>query len=147
MLPFQNLSSIDLPGEIWKEVPNYGGRYLISSFGRLKTRRGVMKKQHINRYGYLVSTLYDGSGYSYPTIHKIVATVFLDGLSNDRNEIDHIDGNRLNNQYENLKWATRKENMNNPNTKSVLKKRKGPNCGKFGRLHPRSKAIYAIGEN
>lgn len=56
------------------------------------------------------------------TVHSLVAQAFL----GDRPKgmvIDHIDGNRFNNHYTNLRYCTQKENMNNPNSNKPGKKK------------------------
>lgn len=50
-----------------------------------------------------------------------MAIYFLDNIEN-KPAVDHIDTNRRNNKYTNLKWVTNKENSNNPNTIANLKK-------------------------
>lgn len=57
-------------------------------------------------------------------IHQLVAEAFIPNPDN-LNEVDHIDRNGLNNNVNNLRWVTHQENMENENTKEVLKKNTG----------------------
>ena len=64
--------------------------------------------------GYLQVSL---SGFRNPqSVHRLVAEAFLPNPEN-KPAVDHINGNRLDNRVENLRWVTNKENSNNPNTK------------------------------
>ncbi len=107
--------------EIWKDVPGYEGKYRISSFGRVMSlkRNGIPKDTIVAphmRGNYLCVGLRDKTR-TFVSIHRLVATVFVPnplGLP----QVDHIDGDKINNLSSNLRWVTAKENINNPVTRA-----------------------------
>lgn len=50
------------------------------------------------------------SGKKVQKVHRMVAATFLGGPT-DKTEVNHKDGNKLNNAVSNLEWVTRQENM------------------------------------
>ena len=66
-------------------------------------------------------------------VHRLVAKTYIPNPCN-LPEIDHIDTNRQNNNVNNLRWCTRKENCNNPlSLKHSSKSRKGKKNYLYGK--------------
>ena len=107
----------DLDGESWKWIRGYEGIYKISNYGRIKSfpRNGTIKKVKIlrpgfNKFGYLIITLSKNDKCKYFRIHRLVAEAFIQNPEN-KPEVNHKDGNKFNNYYENLEWTTSTENQ------------------------------------
>ena len=94
-----------------KDIKGYEGLYKISSEGyviSLKTKRAM--QPFINNSGYACLRLSkQGSRKSF-TLHRLVALSFVKGYSPNL-EVNHIDGNKLNNVASNLEWITKGENL------------------------------------
>ncbi len=115
-------------GELWKDIVGYEGKYAISSHGRVysltrvryntkegKVYRGRFLRPNKQRNGYYAAALLSNGVTKLIKIHRLVATAFIPNPEN-KPTVDHIDGNPGNNHVQNLKWATVKENILNPNT-------------------------------
>ena len=96
----------DLEGEIW--IENNG--YKISNKGRIIGKKGKLLKTRENWCGYLQCSVKFEDGFFARSVHRAVAYAFL-GKPDDCEDVNHIDGNKLNNCIENLEWVTHKENM------------------------------------
>ena len=116
--------------EVWKDVKNYEGYYIVSSMGKVKSldrivlgkngvssfRSGKLKSNVTDRWGYLLVLLSKNNKQKLCRIHRLVAEAFIPNPEN-KPHIDHINTDKKDNRVENLRWATRSENMNNPLTK------------------------------
>lgn len=101
--------------EIWKDVPNYEGLHEVSNLGRIRTKKNgkIMYQREHNGYK-RVQFKTNGKIKDFG-VHRLVAMAFIPNPDN-KPQIDHIDGNPSNNRVDNLRWATAKENNNNPVT-------------------------------
>ena len=94
--------------EIWapiKDFPNYE----ISSWGRVRNRKGQIMIPYKNHKGYLkIALCKDGIRYKR-RIHRLVAQTFIPNPYN-LPEVNHIDGNKENNSFSNLEWVTGEQN-------------------------------------
>lgn len=88
----------------------------------LNKNSGREVKGHIDKKGYRRIKI--GKGGSTYGFHKVVAECWIDipeDIKDDPTlQVDHIDGDKLNNSVSNLRWVTGKQNCNNPVTLSKL---------------------------
>ena len=132
--------------EIWKDIKGYEDVYKVSSYGRIirkpwernYTEREI--KPIIKKHGYAVVGLNVNSKCKHFYIHRLVAIAFLENTEN-KPQINHKDGNKINNNLENLEWATRGENQKH--RYSTLG-HKGSFYGKTGANHKCSKPVIQM---
>jgi hypothetical protein len=118
----------DQEKEIWKKIENYEGWYSISNLGRVRRDKNVCgtTKNKIIKQGFTIKNPYPNvtlSKYCKTKtlrVHKIVAKHFL---SNPLNlpQINHKDGNKLNNSVKNLEYVTRSQNTIHAYKNGLLK--------------------------
>ena len=94
--------------ETWKSVVGYEGFYEISNLGRLR-RNGKCLADCIDSNGYVINILSLKGKHKTIRRHVLVAEAFIPNNEHKR-EVNHIDGNKLNNTVENLEWVTHREN-------------------------------------
>lgn len=92
--------------EIWKDIKGFENCFSISNYGRVKNiKKNTLRKLTLAKNGYLVISLWNKTKKErIPLlIHRLVAEHFVNG--NDEC-VNHIDGNKLNNYFENLEWCS-----------------------------------------
>ena len=112
--------------EIWKAIPEYEGIYEISNTGIVRSLdrcvdvvnngtatvlhiHGRIMKYRPDKYGYFRVSLTTKQGkHMLCGIHRLVAQAFIPNPDN-KPTVNHIDGNKQNNNVENLEWATWQE--------------------------------------
>lgn len=95
--------------EKWKKIDGYE-RYSVSNMGRVRyslVHGGYSyRKPQINKKGYARVSI----GGKLHRLHRVVAKAFVEGMSEVRCDVNHLDGNKLNNHAENLRWVSNHEN-------------------------------------
>ena len=117
----------DHQSEVWADIPGYEGLYQASNtgviksidreiiqFGRKKnyTRKmiGCVVKSKLQNSGYPVVWLSKGGVVKAFTVHRLVLLSFSKQRIGTGLDVNHIDGDKQNNNLANLEWCTRSEN-------------------------------------
>lgn len=109
--------------EVWKDIEGYEGLYQVSNLGCVKslTRKVRCKNNKFRiiigkilipiqtKNGYLFVNLWKNNKIKRVLVHRLVAETFIPNPEN-KPEVNHINGNKLNNYVDNLEWNTRSEN-------------------------------------
>lgn len=96
-----------------EELPNI---FEVSNTGLVRnSKTGTVFKQRIVRNYYYVRLIITVNSEKIfnknLSVHRLVAKAFCGGRTPKVNEVNHIDGNKLNNNSSNLEWVSPKENV------------------------------------
>jgi hypothetical protein len=102
--------------EIWKDIEGYEGLYQVSNLGRVKSlqsrwerREKVLRINNLEKK-YIQLSLHKLGNKKNMYVHRLVAKAFIPNELNAL-EVNHKDGNKSNNNVNNLEWCTHLENM------------------------------------
>ena len=99
----QYIPDFDYDKEVWKEIWKTG--YEVSDLGRIRRGERILAGSY-HSDGYIFTNIH---GDQIP-IHRFVAEMFIPNPDN-KPEVNHKDGNKMNNSASNLEWVTRSENQ------------------------------------
>lgn len=106
--------------EVFEDLKGYEDSYQISDSGRIFTKRRLIGNQiyygkelvpQLTEDGYLKVTLSKNCKCKRFYLHRLVALQFIENPDN-LPQINHKDGNKLNNEVSNLEWCTKETNQN-----------------------------------
>lgn len=131
------INKIDIKGDKLKEIPNYAP-YVITEDGEIynptRKNNGPLSTW-IDNVGYKMVVLHQNNHRKYLRVHRLVALTYLPNECPEiYTQVNHIDGNKLNNHVSNLEWITNAEN-----TKHGYEMKAYPKH--------RSQEVYAIPKN
>ena len=121
---------------VYFEDINPDEKYEVSNYGRIRLFKEktndykVMKTATVRGYQYYsFKSNIDWKHRKTKCVHVLVAECFCERPSHEHNNVIHLDYNKSNNYFRNLKWVKREgvvqHSRNSPNFASFLEKRKG----------------------
>lgn len=132
--------------EHWRPIDGFSGAYQVSDMGNVRS----MDYLHTGRIqnlapakssnGYLSVMLFRDGRHKRCSVHTLVAEAFIEGKS-DGMEVNHKNGDKMDNRVLNLEWCTKSENVQH--AVSILGRRVRPViCVETGEAFP---SIIAAG--
>lgn len=115
--------------EKWKFIDGTNNHYEVSNLGNVKCD-GITVPTFLQDNGYVKVKIKLIFGTRWFSLHRVVAAYFCEN-PNNKDQVNHIDGNKENNKAENLEWCTNTENQRH--RIDILKKDcKGENNPMYG---------------
>ena len=125
--------------ERWAQIGDY--HYSVSSDGQIRNdETGKLKTLVQNEDGYYKVDLYNHGQRTTKRVNRLVAEAFIPNPEN-KPQVNHVDGNKINNDVSNLEWTTGSENMihayntglESPHASYGMLGKRNPNGGAKGR--------------
>lgn len=105
----------------FKIIEGFSNYVVFRSGEVMNWTTGRLRKPFINKGGYAWVGLHKDGVQKKFYIHRLVAIAFIPNPEN-KPEVNHKDGNKLNNNDWNLQWTTTKENVEHSITNQLRKK-------------------------
>jgi hypothetical protein len=98
--------------ETWATIPDYEGRYEVSSLGRLYDNRQMKFIKLYVRKGFYTNIVVNDKGKSrWLSLHRAIVWAFTGIKSNRQRQVNHKDGEKSNNAISNLELVSQRENL------------------------------------
>ena len=123
---------------VWKDIPDFEGLYQVSNMGRVRSldrvvtcsdgsmrkyKGRVLKLQVDKTTGYEYLTLSNDGKRDTKKVHRLVLETFKPHVNMNDLEVNHMDGNKLNNHLTNLEWVTARDNILHAHDLGLIKNR------------------------
>ena len=98
--------------------------YEVSEDGKIFSLKNNLRKElkhQMSNAGYFFIGLCKNGKVKNKFIHRLVAQAFIENPLN-KEQVNHIDGNKLNNHFSNLEWVTPSENIIHAQNSGLLKR-------------------------
>ena len=106
---FQLISVFNDYAEEWKQFP-LNPRYEVSKSGKVRTTDTKKLVGAVKPSGYVIVTDQTQTPTQYYRVHRMVMETFQPIENSENFFVDHIDGNKQNNQLDNLRWVLPQQN-------------------------------------
>jgi hypothetical protein len=104
----------------YRKIKSLKFLYEIDEYGNVRNIKSKhIRKPEFDKDGYLVMAFYIDKKTTLRKVHKLVAECWLPPKPGEEYQIDHIDRNKTNNYYKNLRWVTIKQNIANRDEEKV----------------------------
>lgn len=118
----------------FKDIKGYEGLYKINNKGEVYSYyRNIIIKNQLQNTGYMSIILCKDTNKKLHLIHRLVASAFIDNIQ-IKPCVNHIDGDKTNNNLNNLEWVTYSENRQHALDNGLWTIRKGKDHPLYGRV-------------
>lgn len=124
-----------------KKIQNYTNYYIYDNGDVLNIKTEKILKGSIGENGYKYYRLSENGNKKMYYAHRLVAEAFLEN-PNNLLVVNHKDGNKLNNNVDNLEWVTYAENITHAHSNKLIQKRKKSNYYKEDLENEQWKKIF-----
>ena len=101
--------------EEWRFVEGLDNKVMVSNLGRVAKWNRMSGFRIIHQQkdsnGYMKVDIYSAGGRRSQSVHRLVAETFIDGKTDERNQVNHKNLDKTDNRVKNLEWVTPRENV------------------------------------